>query len=136
MFFSLKIILISKSNIPFMNSPWHLYLMALIYFIAGIFHFLKPKMYRRIIPRYLPNPRLLVALSGIAEILCGIGLLFQATRNIALVSIIFMLLIFFVVHINMLSSKKAGLGLPLWLLIARIPLQFGLIYWSFFYLNA
>lgn len=115
--------------------PWHLYLMAIIYIIAGFFHFQKPRMYIKIIPEYLPHPRLLVALSGIAEILCGIALFFPLTQNIALIGIIAMLIIFLIVHINMLISKKAGLGLPTWILIARIPLQFGLIYWAFFYLK-
>lgn len=118
-----------------MHHPWHFYLMAFIYIIAGIFHFLKPKMYIKIIPAFLPEPRILVLLSGIAEIVCGIALFFSVTRNAALVFLIIMLIIFLVVHINMLASKKAGLGLPIWVLIARIPLQFVLIYWAFIYLE-
>lgn len=107
--------------------------MAAIYVLAGIMHFIKPKMYLRIMPRYLPKPKLLVALSGIAEILLGIGLCFPETKNIAISGIIAMLVIFLVVHYYMLSSKKAGAGIPFWLLLLRIPLQFGLMYWAFWY---
>ena len=113
--------------------PWHLYLMAAIYIFAGTMHFIKPKMYLRIMPRYLPNPKLLVILSGIAEILLGIGLCFASTKNLAISGIIVMLLVFLLVHFYMLSSIKAGAGIPRWALLLRIPLQFGLMYWAFWY---
>ena len=115
--------------------PWHLYLMAAIYVFAGIMHFIKPKTYLRIMPRYLPNPKLLVSLSGIAEILLGVSLCFSATKNIAIYGIIAMLIVFLLVHFYMLSSKKAGAGMPQWLLIFRIPLQLGLMYWAYWYLQ-
>lgn len=115
--------------------PWHLYVMALLYILAGIFHFLKPKMYMRIMPDYLPNHRLLVRLSGEAEILLGILLCIPATKNLSIYGIILMLIIFLLVHFHMLSSKKAGAGLPRWLLIIRIPLQFLLMYWAWYYLK-
>lgn len=117
-----------------MNYPWHFLLMAGMYILAGIFHFLKPKAYLRIMPRYLPKHRLLVYLSGAAEIILGIALLFQETKTAAIYGIILMLLIFLLVHIYMLSSKKAGAGIPFWALLLRVPLQFVLIWWAYFYL--
>ncbi len=118
-----------------MDYPWHLYLMALIYVLAGTFHFIKPKIYLRIMPRYLPAHRKLIFLSGAFEILLGIGLLFEETKNYAIYGIILMLLVFLLVHFYMLSSKKAGAGFPVWALILRIPLQFLLIYWAWYYLQ-
>ncbi|CAL67311.1 DoxX family protein [Christiangramia forsetii] len=118
-----------------MNYPWHLYLMAAMYTIAGIFHFIKPKMYMRIMPRYLPNHKLLVYLSGLAEISLGIGLCFPETKNVVIYGLILMLLIFLLVHFYMLSSKKAGAGIPKWILLVRLPLQFILIWWAWFYLQ-
>ena len=108
--------------------------MAVMYIIAGIFHFLKPRAYLRIMPRYLPKPKLLVYLSGGAEILLGLGLLLPETKTIAIYAIILMLVIFLLVHFYMLSSKKAGAGIPVWALILRLPLQFVLIWWAYFYL--
>ena len=64
-----------------LTAPWHLYLMAAMYLFAGVMHFIKPKAYLRIMPRYLPNPKVLVALSGVAEIILGIGLCFSATKD-------------------------------------------------------
>lgn len=108
--------------------------MAAMYFFAGIMHFAKPKMYMRIMPPYLPKHKLLVILSGIAEILLGLGLLFNEARNVAIYGIIAMLAVFLLVHFYMLSGKKASAGIPKWILILRIPLQFFLMYWAWFYL--
>lgn len=117
-----------------MEAPWHLYLMASMYIIAGIIHFIKPRMYERIMPRYLPAHRALVYLSGAVEIILGIGLLFEEIRALAIYGIIIMLCFFLLVHFYMLSSKKAGAGIPQWALVLRIPLQFFLMYWAWFYL--
>ncbi len=118
-----------------MAYPWHLYLMAAMYIFAGIMHFIKPKAYLRIMPRYLPNHKNLVFLSGIAEVLLGIGLCFALTKNMAIYGIILMLTIFLLVHFYMLSDKKAAAGIPKWILLLRIPLQFGLMFWAYWYLR-
>ncbi len=117
-----------------MNYPWHLYLMGFLYILAGLNHFRKPKVYLRIMPRYLPAPKALVYLSGIAEVVLGIGVCFPLTKNISIYGIIAMLIVFLLVHFYMLSSKKAGAGIPQWLLILRLPLQFVLMYWAYYYL--
>jgi uncharacterized membrane protein len=108
--------------------------MAAMYIIAGSFHFIKPKAYLRIMPRYLPAPKLLIVLSGVSEVLLGIGLLFEETKALAIYGIIAMLLVFLLVHFYMLSSKKAAAGFPVWALIIRLPLQFVLIWWAYFYI--
>lgn len=115
--------------------PWDLYLMASMYLLAGIMHFVYPKAYLRIMPRYLPNHKGLVFWSGIAEIVLGIALCFPLTKNWAIYGIILMLAIFLLVHFYMLSGKKASAGIPKWVLILRIPLQFGLMYWAYWYLQ-
>lgn len=113
--------------------PWHLYLMAALYIFGGTMHFITPKIYLRIMPRYLPNHKLLVSLSGLAEIALGVGLCFPTTKNSAILGVIAMLIVFLLVHFYMLSCKKAGAGIPEWLLFLRIPLQFALMYWAFWY---
>lgn len=117
-----------------MNSPWHLYFMAVAYVIAGLVHFIKPKIYMRIMPRFLPSHKLLVMLSGAAEVMLGIAVCFPLLRELAVYGIILMLIIFLLVHFYMLSSKKAGAGIPVWALALRIPLQFLLMWWAYIYL--
>lgn len=116
-----------------MNEPWHLYAMAAMYCIGGILHFVKPKAYMRIMPNYLPNHRELVYASGVAEIVLGIGLCIPQLKNVAIIGIILMLAIFLLVHFYMLKGEKEGAGVPKWILLLRIPLQFGLMYWAYWY---
>lgn len=117
-----------------MDLPWHLYVMASIYILAGLNHFKKTRMYVRIIPPYFPNPKLLNVLSGLGELFFGILLCIPAYSSYGAYGIIGLLIAFFTVHIYMLQDKKASFGLPKWVLILRIPLQFLLIYWAYLYI--
>ena len=117
-----------------MNEPWHLYAMSAMYAFAGMMHFVKPRAYMRIMPAYLPFHRELVYLSGVAEIVLALGLCFPGSRNLSLAGIIAMLGVFLLVHFYMLQGEKEGAGIPKWILILRIPLQFALMYWAYWYL--
>lgn len=117
-----------------MEYPWHYYLMAALYVVAGFNHFRKPKMYQNIIPPYLPNPKLLNIISGFAEIVFGSLLLLHLLQNIALYGIIIMLIAFFPVHVYMVTEPKFRAKIPFWILWVRLPLQFLLIYWAYSYL--
>ena len=116
-----------------MNLPWHLYLMAFLYIIAGINHFRSPGMYIRIIPPIFKNPKLINTLSGVAEILLGVLLLFPFSKRFAAWGIIALLIAIFPANLFMLQDKKAGFGLPKWILFVRLPLQIVLIYWAYQY---
>lgn len=107
--------------------------MAFMYVVAGVMHFIKPKAYLRVMPRFLPAHKALVFWSGVAEIILGLGLIFESTRNLAIVGIVLMLLVFFLVHFNMLRGEKEAAGVPKWILILRIPIQFVLIWWALYY---
>lgn len=114
--------------------PWHLYLMAVLYILAGINHFRKPGMYIRIIPPVFKNPKLLNILSGAAEIILGLLLILPATTTFAAWGIIALLIAVFPANLYMFQNKKAGFGLPRWILFVRLPLQIVLIYWAFQYI--
>lgn len=105
-----------------------------MYAVAGVMHFVKPKMYIAIIPKYFPRKKLLNIFVGLAELVIAFGLLFQSTRNFAIYSLIIMLSIFMTVHLDMLNGKKKSKGIPRWILILRIPLQFLLIWWAYIYI--
>ncbi len=45
-----------------------------LFVLAGVLHFVAPKVYVRIVPPYLPAPEALVYASGLAEIAGGVGL--------------------------------------------------------------
>lgn len=114
-----------------MNQDPQILTMATMYILGGLMHFIKPKVYLRIMPRYLPAHKAMVFWSGVAEVLLGMGLFWVATRNIAVYGIIVMLFVFLMVHFYMLSSEKAAAGIPRWVLLLRVPLQFFLMYWAY-----
>jgi uncharacterized membrane protein len=107
-----------------------LYIMAFLYIGAGINHFINPRFYLSIMPKFFPMPNLLNQVSGIAEIILGIGLLFATTRPISAYLIIAMLIAFFAVHIpHLFQPPKMAQGKE-WFLYIRVVLQFALIYWA------
>ncbi|MDB5226280.1 MAG: hypothetical protein JWN78_473 [Bacteroidota bacterium] len=107
-----------------------LYSMAFFYIGGGVNHFIKPKFYLSIMPAFLPWHILLNQVSGIAEIVLGIGLFFKPTRMISAYLIIAMLISFFLVHISHLFNPPKMAEGKYWVLVLRIPLQFVLIYWA------
>lgn len=95
-------------------------------------HFIYPASYLKIMPKMLPYPLMLVYLSGVAEILCGLGFLFHETRVVAAWATIALLLAIFPANINM-AMHPEQFGIAPWLLILRLPLQFLLIWFAYLY---
>lgn len=109
------------------------YIMGSMYILAGLFHFIKPKIYLKIMPTYLPYHLELVYLSGVFELASGILLLIPQTQVIGAWGIIITLVGVYPANIYMLTSykgKNLKYKVALW---ARLPLQFLLIYWAWLY---
>ena len=109
-----------------------LYIMSFFYIAAGVYHFVKPKFYLYMMPAYIPAHKVMVWLSGVAEVILGIGLLFDATRSFSAWGIILMLIAFFPVHISMLIDPRFD-KISRAFLWARIPLQFLAIWWAYLF---
>lgn len=103
---------------------------ALLYTAAGINHFISAEFYLNIMPEFIPAHKFMVAASGVAEILVGLGILLPQTRKLAAYGTIAMLLIFMTVHIDMVVRMAEFPDAPPAFLWARIPLQFVLIAWA------
>ncbi len=88
-------------------------------------------MFARIVPPYLPAPRLLVYVSGIAEIAGGVCLLVPPLRRLAAWGLVLLLLAVFPANFYMATHhiQVTNSPLPQWLLWARLPLQAVLIGW-------
>ncbi|HTH83699.1 MAG TPA: MauE/DoxX family redox-associated membrane protein [Mucilaginibacter sp.] len=116
-----------------------LFILIIGYLYAGVNHFREPGSYIRIIPRYIPAPKLVNVLAGIFEILFGLMLVFKATRSWAARGIILMLIAFLPVHIQMVIDAPLQLGsLTVTPLIAwgRLALQPVLMLWAWWYVRA
>ncbi|MCB0452460.1 MAG: hypothetical protein KDC94_06100 [Aequorivita sp.] len=113
--------------------PWHQYLIGVLFVLAGMNHFRKPKLYERIMPPYIPAHSAMVMLSGFVEMILGFMIMNKNTQSEAAWGIIIMLVAFLPVHIYMLQNERAAMKLPKWVLLLRLPLQFGLMYWAYLY---
>ncbi|WP_372339629.1 MauE/DoxX family redox-associated membrane protein [Nocardiopsis sp. CC223A] len=51
------------------------YALGCLFLVSGVLHFAAPKPFEAIMPRSLPAPRTWVYGSGVAEAVCGVGLL-------------------------------------------------------------
>ena len=106
--------------------------LALVMVVAGTLHFVATDAYVGIMPAYLPLHLELVYLSGIFEILFGLGLLWRKSRAAAGIALILLYLAVLPANINMAVSniQPADFHIPTFLLWARLPLQFVFIYWA------
>ncbi len=108
------------------------YLMGLLYILAGANHFINPPFYLKIMPPYLPQHAALVALSGVAELMLGILVLIPATRVWAAWGLILLLIAVFPANLYMAYAPKLQ-GLSALIRWGRLPLQFVLIWWAYQY---
>ncbi len=109
--------------------------LAALFVVAGVAHFRTPEPFVKIVPPYLPSPYVLVYVSGIFEILGGLGILVPSTRVFAGWGLIALLIAVFPANIYMATAgvKIGGFPSQPWMAWARLPLQFvliGLIYWA------
>ena len=104
---------------------------AIFYPLGGILHFLRPAMYMKIVPPYVPWHLAMVYVSGAAEILGGIGLLIPRVRRSAALGLVALLIAVFPANIYMATNPiQAGASsLPPAVLWGRLLLQPLLIWW-------
>ncbi len=113
-----------------------LYLMAVFYVAAGAMHFVRPEVYRPMMPPYLPGHDALIFLSGVAEVGLGIAVLVAPLRRFAAWGIIAMLIAIFPANLHIalynvpLFGNPEGAGALNWV---RLPLQGVLILWAWWY---
>ena len=106
-------------------------LIAAGFILAGTLHLLRPGLYVRIVPRWLPAASILVLVSGLCEIAGGAGVLLPATRVLAGWGLLALLVAVFPANVQMLLDAHARHASRAWqsMLIARLPLQAVLMWW-------
>jgi uncharacterized membrane protein len=92
---------------------------------VGVTHFVRPDGFVRIVPKFLPEPLALVYVSGVFEILGGLGLLVPRTRKLAGIGLIALYVAVFPANINMAMHDIQPFGFAVspaaqWL---RLPFQ-------------
>jgi uncharacterized membrane protein len=116
-----------------------LYLMGPMYVAAGVLHFVVAELYVQIVPPVFPVPLVLVYLSGLAEVVLGIGLLLPRTRRYAAWGTVGLLVAVFPANVYMATHGVVIQGMPgggdpsavvRW---GRLPLQGILVLWALWY---
>ena len=98
---------------------------------VGVLHFVAPAAFQSIVPPWVPHPAAAVAVSGIAEIAGGLGLLSPRTRRAAAYGLLALLVAVYPANVHMALNAERY-GIPAWVLFARLPLQplLALLVWS------
>lgn len=107
--------------------------MAALYLVAGAMHFLRPDVYRPMMPPWLPWHDVLILLSGAAEMALGALLLVPATRRLAAWGVIALLVAVLPANLHValndvpLFGAERGAGAMNWVRIAFQPV---LVWWA------
>lgn len=111
----------------------HRFIIGGIFILAGLLHFLKPGVYIKIMPDYIPFHSAMVYISGVAEVLGGLGFMLPSFRLYAAWGLILLLLAVFPANIDMAIKGYKNYALTGYtsILLLRLPLQFALIYWVY-----
>ena len=95
--------------------------------LGGVAHFVFTQAEMRIVPPWVPWPRAAVLVSGVVELLGAAGLLWPRTRRLAAWGLFALTLAVTPAHFFMLQQPELFPSVPYWALVARLPLQAGLL---------
>jgi uncharacterized membrane protein len=107
--------------------------MAFTYLFAGLAHFTRFDYFLSITPLFIPHPKPLVILTGLMEVCLALFLSLPRSRRWACYGIIVLLSLSLPINVYVLHIGGAGIPLPHWVLVGRIPFQLVLIFWAYWH---
>ena len=106
-------------------------LLAAFFIGAGVNHFVIPRPYEQIVPpRLQGKAKLLVQISGVAELAGGLGVLLPGTRRLSGLGLIALLAAVFPANVYMAQEPGQFAKVPRWALYGRLPLQPLMMLWA------
>lgn len=109
------------------------WILSIVFVLAGIYHFVNPSIYLRIMPPFLPVPLFLIYLSGFFQMIFGVLLSVPKFTNQAAWGLIALLIAVFPANIYMAMNTEAFPEVNASLIWLRLPLQFVLIAWAYWF---
>ncbi|PWN03481.1 hypothetical protein DJ010_05010 [Nocardioides silvaticus] len=95
---------------------------------SGTVHLVKPAVFEPLMPSWVPAHKEVIVGSGVAELLCAVGMMLPATRRAAGVAGAALLVGVFPGNVKMAVDAVQGSNRPLQAVsLARLPLQLPLI---------
>lgn len=110
-----------------------LLLVAVQFTVVGVSHFTDPEFFVAIMPPYMPAHLELVYLSGVFEILGGVGILVPQTRRFAGWGLLALLVAVYPANVHMAMNPELFPDISPTALYARLPMQFvmaGLVWYA------
>ena len=110
-----------------MKPPSSAVLLGSLLGTAGVLHFVTPGFFDRIVPPFLPEPRLWTYASGVAELAVAVAVLVPRTRERgALAAAVLFVAVF---PANVQHALQAD-GTEQTIALLRLPLQVPLVLWA------
>lgn len=109
------------------------YLFGLWFVLAGLYHFINPAFYLRMMPPYLPWHLFLIYLSGFFEVALGLLLLVPRYTRLAAWGLIALLIAVFPANVHMALNPQLFPDIPPVALWLRLPLQALFILWAYWF---
>ena len=110
-----------------------LFVVAAFFSFAGVSHFTNTEFFLAIVPPYLPAHLELVYISGVFEVLGGVGVLLAVSRTWARYGLIALLVAGYPANIHMALHPDLFPDMTVTALYVRLPLLFvmaGLVWWA------
>ena len=111
------------------NRSWAPLGLAVLFAGSGVLHLIRPELFRALVPAALPAPGAIVAVSGLAELVCAAGL--ATGRSWAGLSSVALLIAVFPGNVWFAFDQTAAPGTDPRVVAAawfRLPLQLPLIW--------
>jgi len=107
-----------------------LILLSLFFTYAGIDHLVSPDFYVSIMPPWIPWHLELVYISGVFEVMGGVGVLMPRFRAMAGAGLVALLIAVYPANLHMAFNPHLFPSIPLAALYVRLALQFLAFYWA------
>ncbi|HEY1458138.1 MAG TPA: hypothetical protein VGF15_06435 [Solirubrobacteraceae bacterium] len=106
-------------------------LLSGVFIGAGVNHFVIPRAYERIVPPSMAeHSKLLVQISGVAEVAGGVGVLAPRTRRLSALGLIALLAAVFPANLYMAREPERFPKIPRWALYLRLVAQPLMMWWA------
>jgi len=111
-----------------MALPWDAKVLVGILGVSGVVHLVRPQTYEPLMPEAVPAHREVILASGVAELLCAVGLLHPRTRRAAGFASVALLVLVYPGNVKMADDARRSRSTRFKAIAyGRLPLQLPMV---------